>query len=142
MGTTRHGSLLVIEDEHRLRALVAQFLRGEGYHVVEAADGQEGVDRFVDSGPFDLLLVDINLPVFSGIEVCRRVQRLHSSQRIMICSAAVLDDHECALNAMGIRHCLTKPYHPEELVAHIEMEIGSLSGPRRVALLSGSGRPQ
>ena len=69
------GTLLLVEDEDRLRGLVAQFLRGEGFRVVEAADGPQGVERFRDSGPFDLALVDLNLPIFSGVEVCRRIKR-------------------------------------------------------------------
>ena len=119
----RHGSVLLVEDEHVLRGLVAQFLRGAGYRVVEARDGQEGVDRFADAGPFDLLLVDLNLPVFSGVEVCRRVRRLEPDQRIMICSAAIIPEFESALWNLGIEHFLTKPYHPEVLLAHVEREI-------------------
>src|SRR5206468_3108830 len=59
MGKHRLGRLLLVEDEHRLRALVAQVLEGEGYAVVEAVDGPEGVERHRDSGPFDLALVDL-----------------------------------------------------------------------------------
>jgi DNA-binding response OmpR family regulator len=117
------ANLLLVEDEHRLRSLVAQFLRHEGYRVIEACDGGEGVTRFADSGPFDLVLVDLNLPVFSGVEVCRRIKRAQPDQRVMVCSAAVLDDHERALTALGIDHFLTKPYHPEALVAHISREL-------------------
>jgi DNA-binding response OmpR family regulator len=124
MKADRRGKLLLVEDEHRLRGLVAQFLRGEGYQVVEAGDGQEGVDRFGGSGPFDLVLVDLNLPVFSGVEVCRRIKRTTPDQRVMVCSAAILGDHQCALSAMGVDHYLTKPYHPEDLIAHITQEIG------------------
>jgi two-component system OmpR family response regulator len=118
-----HGSLLLVEDEDRLRSLVAQFLRAEGYDVVEAGDGGEGVARFADSGPFDLVLVDLNLPVFSGVEVCRRIKRHTPRQRLMVCSAAILRDHEAALNALGIGHYLTKPYHPEQLLDHITREL-------------------
>jgi CheY-like chemotaxis protein len=118
------GSLLLVEDEDRLRGLVAQFLRGEGYHVVEAGDGFEGVERFQDSGPFDLLLIDLNLPVFSGVEVCRRVKLGNPAQRVMICSAAILPNHENALTALGVGHFLTKPYHPDDLIEHITREIG------------------
>jgi DNA-binding response OmpR family regulator len=123
MRETPRANLLLVEDEHRLRSLVAQFLRHEGYRVVEACDGQDGVTRFVDSGPFDLVLVDLNLPVFSGVEVSRRIKRAQPDQRVMVCSAAVLDDHERALAALGIDHFLTKPYHPEDLVAHIAREL-------------------
>jgi DNA-binding response OmpR family regulator len=125
MGAQRHGTLLLVEDEHLLRRLVSQFLRAEGFQVVEAEDGPQGVARFADSGPFDLILVDLNLPFFSGVEVCRRIRSRKPDQRVMICSAAILDDHQQELGALGIRHYLTKPYHPEELLNHIESEIGS-----------------
>jgi DNA-binding response OmpR family regulator len=120
----RHGTLLLVEDEHLLRSLVAHFLRGEGFRVIEAGDGAEGVARFTDSGPFDLALVDLNLPVFSGVEVCRRIKRARPDQRIMICSAAILTEHEDALSKLGIDHYLTKPYHPETLIAQIYEQIG------------------
>lgn len=131
----RQATVLLVEDEHVLRRLVAQFLRGAGYRVVEAADGQEGVDRFRDSGPVDLALVDLNLPVFSGVEVCRRVRRLAPDQPIIICSAAIMPESEGALSVLGIDHFLTKPYHPEVLLAHIQNELGhAAAGPR---LMSG-----
>jgi DNA-binding response OmpR family regulator len=129
MAAHEPGSLLLVEDEDRLRGLVAQFLRGEGFQVVEAGDGPEGVERFADSGPFDLALLDLNLPVFSGVEVCRRIKRANPAQRVIICSAAILPGHEDALTALGVDHFLTKPYHPEELIAHITQEIGPRARP-------------
>jgi DNA-binding response OmpR family regulator len=122
-----HGpyNLLLVEDENLLRSLVASYLRGEGFAVVEAADGPEGLDRYNDSGPFDLVLLDLNLPTFSGVEVCRRIKRVEPLQRVMICSAAILPDHEDDLSRMGVDHFLTKPYHPEDLLAHIELEVTS-----------------
>ena len=112
MGLTRRGTLLLVEDEHLLRGLVAQFLRHEGFQVVEAGDGAEGVERFGDSGPFDLALVDLNLPDFSGVEVCRRIKRARPDQRLMICSAAILRDHENALAALGVDHYLDQAVSP------------------------------
>jgi DNA-binding response OmpR family regulator len=124
MGTKCVGSLLIVEDEHRLRSLVSQFLRNEGFRVAEAGDGPEGVAKYTDAGPFDLVLVDLNLPGFSGVEVCRRVRLQKADQRMMICSAAILLDHERELAALGVDHYLTKPYHPEELLAQIGLELG------------------
>jgi DNA-binding response OmpR family regulator len=119
----RQGTLLLVEDEGVLRGLVSQFLRIEGYEVAEAEDGGQGVRRYLEDGPFDLLLVDLNLPVFSGVEVCRRVKLRCPSQKIMICSAAIVLEHEEALAGLGVDHFLTKPYHPEDLLDHIRQEI-------------------
>jgi CheY-like chemotaxis protein len=127
------GTLLLVEDEERLRCLVAQFLRDEGFHVVEAGDGPEGAERFSDSGPFDLVLVDLNLPTFSGVEVCRRIKRINPLQRVMVCSAAITPGHELSLNEVGVEHFLTKPYHPEQLLSHIAQEIGA-GPPSRLSL--------
>ena len=123
-----HGTLLLVEDEDRLRKLVAQFLRAEGFDVTEAGDGAEGVNRFEDSGPFDLVLLDLNLPIFSGVEVCRRIKRRSPDQRVMICSAAILRDHEEALSLLGVEHFLTKPYHPVDLISHITLELDQRLG--------------
>jgi CheY-like chemotaxis protein len=123
-------TLLLVEDEDRLRWLVAQFLRDEGFIVIEAADGAEGVARFEDSGPFDLVLLDLNLPVFSGVEACRRIKRRSPGQRVMICSAAIMPDHEHALSILGVEHFLSKPYHPESLITHIRLELAA-PDPRR-----------
>ena len=123
----RRGTLLLVEDEHVLRGLVAQFLRGEGFAVTEACDGPDGVARFEDGGPFDLAMVDLNLPVFSGVEVCRRIRLRRPDQRILICSAAITEEFEVALRSLGVQNFLTKPYHPEVLLAQI---LGETRGRR------------
>ena len=132
------GRLLLVEDEDRLRGLIAQFLRGEGFAVVEAADGPEGAGRYADSGPFDLVLLDLNLPVYSGVEVCRRIKVENPAQPVMICSAAVLPNHQNALSDLGVSHYLSKPYHPDDLIEHITREISPAPplAPRR--LVSGT----
>ena len=63
MGMRWQGRLLLVEDENLLRGLIAQFLRSEGFELVEAADGREGVERYSSLGPFDVVLLDLNLPV-------------------------------------------------------------------------------
>ena len=127
----RRGSLLLVEDEDVLRMLVSQFLRSEGYEVSEAEDGGEGVRRYLEDGPFDLLLVDLNLPVFSGVEVCRKVKRRSPGQKVMICSAAIVRGARGRPpRHSGVDHFLTKPYHPENLLAHIRLELNRPTGPK------------
>ena len=139
----RRGSILLVEDEAVLRTLVAQFLRNEGYDVQEAEDGGAGVRQFLEQGPFDLLLVDLKMPVFSGVEVCRQVKRRNPAQRVMVCSAAISRENADDLRAVGVDHFLTKPYHPESLLAHIRQELtrrveGGSPTSHALAELSGS----
>jgi len=123
MDGRRAGKLLLVEDEHLLRGLIAQFLRGEGFEVVEAADGSQALGLFSSSGPFDLVLLDLNLPLICGVEVCQRIKSLRPSQPVIICSAAILDTHIAALRAIQVEQFLSKPYHPLELLSRIADEL-------------------
>jgi DNA-binding response OmpR family regulator len=143
MDGKRAGKLLVVEDEHTLRGLIAQFLRGENFEVVEAADGLQGVRYFSSRGPFDLVLLDLNLPMLPGVEVCRRIKREQPMQPVIICSAAILDDHMAELQAMRVEQFLTKPYHPLDLLERIAGEIDpglGLERDRTVAAIGCPGR--
>jgi two-component system alkaline phosphatase synthesis response regulator PhoP len=133
MGTNRRGRLLLVEDESVLRSLVSLFLRGEGFDVTEAADGGEGVERFSCLGPFDVVLLDLNLPVYPGVEVCRRIKLQEPRQRVIICSAAILDGAAAALEAMDVTQFLTKPYHPSELLRLIAAELGAARATKTAA---------
>jgi len=143
MSVKRQGKILLVEDESLLRRLIAQFLRGEGFEIVEAADGQEGVERFTSSHPFDLVLLDLNLPILPGVEVCRRIKLQRPEQPVIICSAAILDGHIEALAAMDVDQFLSKPYHPAELLNRITIELqrsAQPSSPTGERLTMGSWR--
>ena len=128
MGGKRAGKLLLVEDEHLLRGLIAQFLRGEGFEVVEAADGSQGVGLFESMKPFAVVLLDLNLPLLPGVEVCRRIKSEQPSQPVIICSAAILESHIAKLRELNVEHFLSKPYHPLDLLDRIDAEM--LPGPR------------
>jgi len=132
--------ILLVEDERVLRELVGQFLRMEGYDVVDAADGLQGLERFVDLGPFDVALVDLNLPGLSGVDLCSRIKQVRPSQPVLICSAAILDDHLVALRALDVDQYLTKPYHPRDLLGRIEALIDSRPKRERTTIHPGEPR--
>jgi DNA-binding response OmpR family regulator len=123
MEGTGRGKLLLVEDEAVLRRLIAEFLRGEGFEVLEAADGSQGATLYAGHGPFDLVLLDLNLPLLSGVDVCRRIKSLRPLQPVLICSAAILDWHVAELHDLKVDQFLTKPYHPLDLLDRITMEM-------------------
>ena len=153
MESKGRGKLLLVEDENLLRRLIAEFLRGEGFEVVEAADGLEGVGLFSGGGPFDLVLLDLNLPLLSGVDVCHRIKSQQSLQPVLICSGAILDNHVAALHALNVDHFLTKPYHPLDLLERIAVEMSrgrpmpvdppcpAPTGPRSAGSNYRAGRP-
>jgi DNA-binding response OmpR family regulator len=119
MGMNPAGRLLLVEDETLLRGLVKEFLVLENFEVVAAEDGQAAVDAYEAHGPFDLVLLDLNLPVLPGVEACRRIKAINVHQPFLVCSAAILESHMSALEALGVTQSLGKPYHPVELVTRI-----------------------
>jgi len=128
MGVNPAGRLLLVEDETILRGLVSQFLILENFEVVAAEDGQAAIDAYATEGPFDLVLLDLNLPVLSGVEACRRIKEIHVDQPFLVCSAAILESHTSALEVLGVTESLGKPYHPLELLARIRAILAD-SGP-------------
>lgn len=129
--------LLLVEDETNLRIVVQQFLEFQGYEVVPAEDGPSGIARFRDSGPFDLAMLDLNLPGCTGVEVCRAIRAREPGHPVLIVSAAVLPEFERELRAMGVEQWLTKPYHPAALQERIESLLSSRRRGLRSPLATG-----
>ena len=141
MGGKRAGKLLLVEDEHLLRGLIAQFLRGEGFEVVEAADGSQGVGLFATMKPFAVVLLDLNLPLLPGVEVCRRIKSEQPSQPVIICSAAILESHIAKLRELNVEQFLSKPYHPLDLLDRIDVEMSLAPCPESAGRVSQSRAP-
>jgi DNA-binding response OmpR family regulator len=135
MTASWRGRLLLVEDEARLRGLIALFLRMEGFDVVEAENGIRGVERFDDSGPFELVIVDLDLPRLPGVEVCRRIKASAPEQAILVCSAAILEPHFTVLDRLEIDRILTKPYLPASLLREIDW---AMMKPSERALITSS----
>jgi two-component system chemotaxis response regulator CheY len=69
--------VLVVEDSKTIRMILCEYLRKMGMQVVEAADGREGLERLKEIPPPDLVFVDWNMPVMSGIDFIRAVREMH-----------------------------------------------------------------
>lgn len=132
----RPCTLLLVEDEDVLRMLASQFLRAEGFQVREAVDGAEALALYAEEGPFDILLVDLNLPRVSGVEVCQRVRAIDPGQKILVCSAAIVEESERALRAAGVDQMMTKPYHPDDLVGRIRRLVAARPTPASASSLA------
>ena len=75
--------ILIADDEALMRQLVADFLRPEGYEVLEAVDGKQALDIFNEQKP-DLVLLDVMMPGYDGWTVCREIRRTSTVPIIMI----------------------------------------------------------
>ena len=112
--------ILVMEDEDALATLLQYNLEKEGYDVVVAADGEEGLVQIDERQP-DLVLLDWMLPKVSGIEVCRRIRGRPETRNlpvIMLTARGEESDRVRGLDT-GADDYLTKPFSMTELIARI-----------------------
>jgi len=113
--------ILVVEDNQDNRELVVKVLKINGYHVIEAVDGEEAIEKTRAENP-DLILMDLFIPKIDGYEVTRRLKRdkdLKSIPIIALTAHAMKGDMEVAL-AAGCDGYIPKPIDVRELPRQIE----------------------
>jgi DNA-binding response OmpR family regulator len=114
---TEQPTILVVEDEETLRDELSYQLEQEGYRVVRATDGGQALERFRTEKP-DLILLDLMLPVMSGVEVTRVVRR-ESDVPILILTARGSELDKVVGLELGADDYVTKPFSLRELQARI-----------------------
>ena len=117
--------ILVVEDQGDLRAILRDFLTASGYHIIEAVDGVEGVDKARSEHP-DLVLMDIQLPVLDGYDATRQIKALpdHAATPIIAVSSFAMKGDEEKARASGCDGYVTKPYSPVQLLQIIQGYLG------------------
>jgi DNA-binding response OmpR family regulator len=115
--TPTRTTVLVVEDEPLINQAVGDRLRAEGHQVVAAYDGPGAVAAFEEHQP-DLVVLDVMLPGFDGLEVCRRIQQRRPVPVLMLTAR---DDETDVLVGLGVGadDYLTKPFRMRELVARV-----------------------
>jgi two-component system alkaline phosphatase synthesis response regulator PhoP len=110
-------TILVVDDEQRLRDLVRNYLKHEGFAVLTAANGLTALDLARQHAP-DLVVLDLMLPGLDGLEVCRRLRTFSDAYVIMLTAKAEEIDRIVGLE-VGADDYLTKPFSPRELIARV-----------------------
>ncbi|HLZ25141.1 MAG TPA: response regulator [Ktedonobacterales bacterium] len=111
--------ILVIDDDDAVRSIVAETLKGEGYRVDEASNAAAGLMR-VKSGPPDLILLDIVMPVNDGYHFLERLRREGNEAEIPIILVSATHALPDAPHDLGVRAVLTKPFDVGILLAIVE----------------------
>lgn len=118
----RSPSVLVVDDDTEMRALVLEVLHREGYEAVEAKDGAEAVQA-LRGQKFDLILMDKNLPGPSGLDLLPGLLRVsHGSRIVMMTAFGDLPSYVEAFEK-GVTEYLFKPFRIEELKAAIQKAL-------------------
>lgn len=127
-------TILVVEDEAALLALLRYNLERQGFNVEEATDGQEALLRIAEAKP-DLVLLDWMLPAMSGIEVCRQIRRRPATRDLPVIMVTARTEDQDAVRALdtGADDYIAKPFAIEALLARIRALL------RRASNVSAKG---
>jgi two-component system, OmpR family, alkaline phosphatase synthesis response regulator PhoP len=135
--------ILIVDDEQNLLDLVRGYLEREGFSVSAAHDGPSAVEAARTDEP-DLVVLDLMLPGFDGLEVCRRLRQFSSAYVLMLTARTDELDRVVGLE-VGADDYLGKPFSPRELVARVKAmlrrprnnssTLGGLPSPRRFGQL-------
>ena len=119
-------TILVIEDYSDTRNLLSTLLRRQGYHVIEAEDGVEGLMKASGKHP-DLIIMDLTLPKMDGIETARRIHQMPklSGIPIFVLSAYLTDEIEAEVRAAGCVETFPKPFDTHALLKKVTAILGS-----------------
>ena len=115
-------SILIIDDEQNITVMLQRFFERNGYHVVTANDGVEGIKKFKENH-IDLVITDIIMPEKEGVEVIFELQRFNSDCKIIAVSGGGYlspDDYLSTVEEIGVSATFTKPFDTHELLAKVE----------------------
>jgi DNA-binding response OmpR family regulator len=114
-------TVLVVEDDARIRVALHMALEEEGHHVLEAGSAEEALDVF-RRDPADVVLVDVVLPGMSGLDLCRELRKTSDAPIVMVTARTDTHDVVAGLEA-GADDYITKPFVVKELAARIRSAL-------------------
>jgi DNA-binding response OmpR family regulator len=130
-------SILVIDDDERLRDLVAEYLGGRGFTVATAEDGEKGLES-IRSGSIDLVVLDVMLPGLDGFEVMRELRKFSRIPVIMLTARGDDTDRIVGLE-IGADDYMAKPFNPRELLARIQAVLRRSEVPKEEEKVLSAG---
>lgn len=114
----REPTILIVDDDAKIREMLALYFDKEKFTVEEAGDGVEAIRKVEQLKPA-MVLLDIMLPVLDGIEVCRQIRKFSRVPIIMLTARGEDDDRIMGLE-LGADDYITKPFNPREVVARVK----------------------
>ncbi|MBN1845532.1 MAG: response regulator transcription factor [Sedimentisphaerales bacterium] len=123
-------TILIVEDEEDIQELVRYHLVREGYQVLRADTGEEGLAQAESQLP-DLLILDLMLPGLNGLEVCKRLKNQAATQDIPIIILSAKGEEADIVTGLelGADDYVTKPFGPKELIARVKAVLRRMEAP-------------
>ena len=122
MGTDFLPRVLIVDDDAFVRVVLKDALEGQGYKLLEAADGEEAVAQATVARP-DVVLLDLMMPRQSGLEALTKIRKLHPEGRVVVISS--MDSESLVAQAMsaGAQSFIAKPFHPLEIQGAVRQAL-------------------
>ena len=120
--TDRTRWVLVVEDDAPTLALFDMILKGEGYGVILANNGDDGIEKFRQQR-FDVVVTDMDLPTISGADVFYKLRYLKPDMRVIVASGRAESHLITKMKSDGLYSFLAKPFNPKELVNTVRQAI-------------------
>jgi len=121
--------ILVVEDEPNMVAGLRDNFEFEGYEVITASDGVEGLQKALDESP-DLVVLDVMMPRMSGLEVCKQLRAKRASLPIIMLTARGQEVDKVVGLELGADDYVTKPFSIRELLARVKAILRRVSAPK------------
>jgi DNA-binding response OmpR family regulator len=129
-------SILIVEDEQRLAEILKKQLEDAGYKVMVASDGYIG-KQFIEQFRFNLVILDINLPLINGYDLCLEIRKANKTIPIIMLTALSTADNKISGFQAGADDYVTKPFDIRELLARVNVFLKrSLSTPAAEKLVA------
>ena len=120
--------ILIVEDDQAVQKALKRLFEEQGYSTEIRADGKSGLDTFRSTAPTAIVL-DLGLPVMSGIDVCRGIRQQSPTVPIIVLSASTEIADKVLLLELGADDYVSKPFSPRELLARVQAAIRHASRP-------------
>ena len=121
-------SILIVDDEERMRKLIKDFLRQKNYNTMEASDGEEALKIFSENeNKIKLILLDVMMPKLDGWSVLRQIRQTSKVPIIMLTARGEEQDELFGFE-LGVDEYISKPFSPKILVARVEAILKRTAG--------------
>jgi DNA-binding response OmpR family regulator len=114
--------ILVADDEQEIRNLLEHFLKGQGYEVVLASDGNQALELAVEENP-QLVILDIKMPGLDGLEVCKRLKEKEQTKLIPVIVITGFEDNKMEALDLGADDFVNKPFDMAEIFSRVKSAL-------------------
>lgn len=116
----KNSTILIVDDEQRMRTLIKDFLEQKGYRILQAKDGEEAIEIFnMENDTISLIVLDVMMPKLDGWSVLRQIRQTSQVPIIMLTARGEEQDELFGFE-LGVDEYISKPFSPKILVARIE----------------------